>query len=58
VEVGMVINGSSKLGGATSIYITALNRTTDAQENKITTGISGTRVPSEADSTENNLGWV
>ncbi len=43
VEVGMVISGSSKLGGATSIFVTALNRTTDAQQNKISTGLSGTR---------------
>jgi hypothetical protein len=57
VEVGMVVMGSSKLGGATSMYVTALNRTTDAQQNTIQTGISGTRVPSEADSTENNMGW-
>lgn len=57
VEVGMNITGSSKLGGTTSIFITALNRTTDAQQNKITTGISGTRVASESDSVENNMGW-
>jgi hypothetical protein len=57
VEVGMTITGSSKLGGTTSIFITALNRTTDAQQNKITTGLSGTRVPSESGSTTNTLGW-
>lgn len=43
VEVGMTITGSSKLGGTTTIFITALSRTTDAQQNKIRTSISGTR---------------
>jgi hypothetical protein len=56
VEVGMTITGSSKLGGGTSIYITALNRTTDAQQNKITTGLSGTRVSGEGGETD-NMGW-
>lgn len=56
VEVGMIINGDSKLGGATSIFITALSRTTDAQQGRITTGISGTRV-FIGESTDNNMGW-
>lgn len=43
VEVGMTMSGSSKFGGTTSIFITALNRTTDTQQNTIRTGISGTR---------------
>lgn len=43
VEVGMTVTGSSKLGGTTTMFITALNRTTDAQKNTIRTGISGTR---------------
>lgn len=55
VEVGMTISGSSKLGGGTSIYITALNRTTDAQQNKISTGISGTRTGSGGGG--NTMGW-
>jgi hypothetical protein len=55
VEVGMTISGSSKLGGGTSIYVTALNRTTDAQQNKITTGLSGTRTG--GGSGENTQGW-
>lgn len=60
VEVGMVISGSSKLGGGTSIYVTALNRTTDAQQNKITTGLSGTRTSTSTNNSsgENNMGWV
>ena len=58
VEVGMVVTGSSKLGGTTNIFITALNRTTDAQQNKISTGISGTRVYDGAASSETStLGW-
>lgn len=55
VEVGMTVSGSSKLGGGTEIYITALNRTTDAQQNKITTGLSGTRVGGAGG--ENTMGW-
>lgn len=60
VEVGMIISGSSKLGGATSIFVTALNRTTDAQQNKITTGLSGTRGSSGGSgggSGGGTLGW-
>jgi hypothetical protein len=56
VEVGMTVNGSSKLGGTTAIFITALNRTTDAQQNKISTGISGTRVL-EGGGDSNDMGW-
>jgi len=57
VEVGMSMTGSSKLGGATNIFITALNRTTDAQQNKITTGLSGTRITGGAGGEENTMGW-
>ncbi len=57
VEVGMTINGSSKLGGSTSIFITALTRTTDAQQNTIQTGISGTRVFSGGGDNSNDMGW-
>lgn len=62
VEVGMTICGDSKLSGSTKMFITALNRTTDAQQNTIQTGLSGTRV-FDASKTEdsgggnNSMGW-
>jgi hypothetical protein len=57
VEVGMKISGSSKLGGATSIFITAFNRTTDAQQNTIETGLSGVRVFGSDSGETNDMGW-
>ena len=58
VECGMTVTGSSKLGGTLSIFITAFNRTTDAQQNKIDTGLSGVRAFSGDGASTDSLGWV
>lgn len=42
LEVGMNLIGSSMVGGTIGVLVTTLNRTTDTQQNKISTNVSGT----------------
>jgi hypothetical protein len=56
IEVGMSLLGSSKIGGTTNILVTSLNRTTDAQQNTVTTSITGTVLTQSGASGEENTG--
>lgn len=57
IEVGMTVSGTSSLMGGVTFFVSTLDRTTDVQQNKCSTSISGS-IKSFSETETTVLGWI
>ena len=57
IEVGMTVSGTSSLMGGVTFFVSTLDRTTDVQQNKCSTSISGS-IKSFSETETTVPGWI